>query len=219
MRKVALILALVAVVGLATNAFAGGSRDHNTGLPKCYGCHVPHHAANNDPTKPQIYGVPLWSNYNFKGPDNSVPDSNPGELMVQYDLYKGSRKFKDLGLRSQMGQPVGPSLLCLGCHDGSGSRSNTTFNEADAMTKSHPMGMKYTAALAAKPEAGGKLENPDVKLSGLGGTITQDLLDDQNRVGCTSCHEPHIQAVDNENEVGHMKFTSNGVLCGTCHIK
>ena len=226
MRKVALTLALVAVVGLAANAFAGGSRNHNTGLPSCGGCHVPHMAANNDPANPQIYGVPLWSNANFKGLDNlnsagdPDPDSAPGTLILQYDLYQGSRKFQNLGLQAEMAQPVGPTLLCLGCHDGSVThRAEQPFNEATSMTKSHPMGMQYTAALAAKPEAGGALENPDVKLSGLGGTITQDLLDDQQRVACTSCHEPHVSAVDNENAVGHMKYALNGTLCATCHNK
>ena len=96
-------------------------------------------------------------------------------------------------------------------------RKALELDEADAMTRTHPMGMVHDTALATA--AGGTLEDPDVKLTGLGGTITQDLLDDQKKVQCTSCHEVHSSRVENQNANDHMKFASNNQLCATCHIK
>ena len=70
MRKLTLVLALVAVTGFATSAFAGGS-DHG-----CSSCHQPHMAG--DPTDADAYGVPLWGN------------EYTGDGILSYDLYEGS---------------------------------------------------------------------------------------------------------------------------------
>ena len=201
MRKVTLCLALVAVACLATNAFAGSSKYG------CDNCHTAHQAGN--PNDPAAYGVPLWSNVQLD--DQAIPT---------YDLYTGSAKFQSLNI--VMGQPDGPSKLCLGCHDGTYT-TGQMFAATDAMTKAHPMSFVYdTALFTAAGGATGTLYDPVVKPSGLtaAGTIDTDMLDTQHKVQCTSCHEVHNNAADTGADGNHhMRFASNSTLCKTCHNK
>ena len=96
--KKALFLALLGMIGLWINAqaFAGHSSRG------CFHCHQPHHAG--DPNEPKDYGVPLWST-----------EQNADGLPT-FTLYS-SKTFDVLG--TNIGQPDGPSRMCLGCHDGS----------------------------------------------------------------------------------------------------
>lgn len=202
MRKIALTLALIAVACLATDAMAGSSKYG------CSSCHAAHQAG--DPTDPAAYGVPLWSNVQLD--DANIPT---------YDLYTGSAKFQSLGIT--MGQPDGPSKLCLGCHDGTYDRigEGSMFTFADALARSHPISFVYdTVLFTAAGGDDGTLYDPAIKPTGLtaNGTIATDMLDTKGKVQCTSCHEVHNNAVT-VGENGHMRFSSNTTLCKTCHNK
>ena len=207
MRKVTILLALVAVACFATDALARGS-DHG-----CDGCHIMH--TSGDPGNPAAYGVPLWDNTKLE------------DGLQDYDLYTGSKKFKALVLAGkivQAPQPDGPTRLCLGCHDGSGYKG--LFADKDAMTRSHPMSFVYdTALFTATGGDDGTLYDPMVKLSGLpgGGTIDADLLDDQHKVQCISCHDTHKTGFRVGDPLGdntkYMRFADTDDLCVTCHNK
>jgi len=78
---------------------------------------------------------------------------------------------------STPGQPDGVSKLCLSCHDGTvaldsyGGVNGSTIITGSALlgtdlSTSHPISMKYDAALASTD---GKLWDPTSKDSGLGG--------------------------------------------------
>jgi hypothetical protein len=200
MRKVTLILALAAVASFASNAMAGSSK---------YGCDSCHTAHNAAPETATEYGVPLWSNKQLD--DQALPT---------YDLYTGSAKFQSLGIT--MGQPDGPSKLCLGCHDGTYT-SGQMFASTDAMARSHPMSFVYdTALFTAAGGDEGTLYDPAIKPSGLtpNGTVATDMLDTKGKIQCTSCHEVHNNAAhEHENENHHMKFDRNLTLCKSCHNK
>jgi predicted CXXCH cytochrome family protein len=190
MRKLAICITLVSVACLAGSAYAAHS-DYG-----CHNCHVPHWAV--DPAvEPDAYGVPLWSPLQLH------------DLPV-YELYS-SPTFDALG--TDIGQPDGPSKLCLSCHDGSYAYVDdpgAIFLAAD-LKRSHPISCTYDTALSALAD----LYDPDVALSGLGGTISQDLLDGQGKMQCSSCHDVHKQGIGDYL----LRYDSETALCKTCHDK
>lgn len=200
--KTPLLAGALAVAGLAFgmsgNSFAAHS-DHG-----CFNCHVPH--KSGDATDPDAYGVPLWSNA-------QLLDGLP-----TFTLYSSASLDA-----TDVGQPTGPSKLCLGCHDGSYfvfsfiPDSKAIF-EAGDLASSHPVSFTYDTALAT---ADGSLHDPATVTSGLGGTIAEDLLDSQGKMQCTSCHDVHTS--------GHgdylLKYDIDAaaeheaLLCRACHEK
>jgi hypothetical protein len=172
----------------------------------CQRCHVPH--KSGDASDTAAHGVPLWSTiYNADGLPTFTLYSSPTDSLDAADL----------------GQPDGASKLCLGCHDGSYSffathpDSTAKFGTGDLET-SHPISFTYDSALAA---ADGELKDPSTEQSGFGGTIAEDLLDDQSKVQCVSCHDPHVGAPG----IAYLRVdvgeegASDQVLCRTCHVK
>lgn len=145
MRKVLIGLAVLSVMVGTGTVYAAHS------AYGCSNCHVPHWAI--DPSvDAAAYGVPLFS-------PAQVSDGLP-----TYDLYS-STSFDLLG--TDIGQPDGPSKLCLGCHDGTYDHVDSpraTFLAAD-LKRSHPISFTYDSALAAKV-LDGSLLDPSVALSG-----------------------------------------------------
>lgn len=159
----------------------------------CIFCHTPH---NSSPRKP------LW---------------NKADLGVTYDLYGSST------LNASPGQPDGPSILCLSCHDGTIALGNVLSRPEDIameggitvmpsglsnlstnLSDDHPVSFIYNSTLAATD---GELSDP----VGLSGPVRLN----NERLQCTSCHDPH------SNLYGKFLVTSNqnSTLCLYCHQK
>jgi predicted CXXCH cytochrome family protein len=209
MRRVLMVLAVViAGVFWVTTAFAqgltGSAHDFsdgdtwNTSGEKCLPCHTPHNA---DIT---VAVAPLWSHE---------------VTTATYTLYSGiDMQATDLG------QPDGVSKLCLSCHDGTVALDNFGGNTGGTnfiggaelvgvdLSDDHPISFTYDATLAGLDT---DLHNPTLTNSGLGGTITADMLF-TDKVECASCHNVH-------NESGApmllVKSNANSDLCLTCHNK
>ncbi len=146
---------------------------------------------------------PLWE-HNYK--------------KTTYTVYQSST------LDAVVGQPTGISKLCLSCHDGTialnnfgGSVDESKYISPEAnlgtdLRDDHPVSFVYDSHLAEKD---GELYDPASSESGLGATIEQDLLIN-NQLHCTSCHDVH-------NLMGNEKMLVMGneksKLCLTCHIK
>jgi len=138
-------------LGIATFTWGGAATTYQN---PCQVCHIPHKA--QDPTKSQ---APLWNH------------ALSGNTYLTYD--KGnSATFKALGLSVTLGS----SVACLSCHDGSVAinetagytgKASTNGNSSAAifapsfsveaiggtdLTKMHPLGVSYTAALVADPD-------------------------------------------------------------------
>ena len=177
--------------------FVGAGTGWNKSGERCLPCHTPHHAVS-----PQI--IPLW---------------NHQTTTATFTLY-ASATFNGA---PSIGQPGGVSLACLSCHDGTvalenySGRTNGTVhiyhsNLGTDLQRDHPIWFTYDTVLAA---ADGRLHDPAVQPSGLGGTIAEDLLIN-GRIECTSCHDPHGGA-----GVRPLLVKSNAAssLCLTCHRK
>ena len=202
-----ILTTMMAGVGMllwaSTGLYAAHS-DHG-----CGNCHVPHKAL--DPTDPNAsWGVPLWS-----------PAQTSDGLPV-FDLYS-SPSFDILS--TDIGQPDGATKLCLGCHDGSYyvfgfiPDSEAIFETTD-LAYTHPVSFTYDTALAgAVPN--GELRDPSVATSGLGGTIQEDLLDEMDKMQCSTCHDVHTSGIGDYllrydiGEDGH----DDHLLCRVCHVK
>lgn len=161
-----------------------------SGSEPCQFCHTPHAASPR---------APLWNR------------EDPG---THYEPYASST------LAADVGQPTGASRLCLSCHDGTIALAQTInprnvsggtvyLSEGDRgfigtdLRDDHPISFIYDSALTAQ-KAG--LRDPS--------TLPAHLpLDDQSRVQCTTCHDPH------DDRFGQFLRMDNrfSQMCASCH--
>jgi hypothetical protein len=184
-----------------------GSKHDFSGLNSeqriCIFCHTPHDADTS------VIDAPLWN--------HQVTNRS-------YLLYDSPT------LDARVDQPTGGSKLCLSCHDGSvavdsyGGRSGTIFmlppaavaGDIDELSNDHPISFTYDDALASQD---GGLFAPTSTASGLGGTISQNMLFN-DRLECSSCHDVHngpAAAAVNDHLLVITQVQSR--LCLTCHDK
>jgi predicted CXXCH cytochrome family protein len=206
MKKIiSILLVLAAISWTATAQITGSPHDFssmtwNSTGEICIVCHTPHNAV----TLPQ---APLW---------NHMLSS-----VSTYTLYDNSISAT---FNATTAQPNGASKLCLSCHDGTIALDNfgtvttgTNYilginNLGTGLSNDHPISFTYNAALATTD---GGLFNPVTQLSGLGGTIQNDLLI-ANQMQCSSCHDVH----NKYNQSHLLKLNNAGsALCLTCHDK
>lgn len=164
----------------------------------CAVCHTPHDA------KTGITNAPLW---------------NHESTSATFTAYTSTT------MNAAVGQPDGISKLCLSCHDGTvaldnygGTTNGTNLATGGALvgtdlSNDHPISFTYNAALSS---ADNGLHDPTSTNSGLGSTITDDLLFG-DKLECASCHDVH-------NSVGGTSFllridNTSSALCLKCHNK
>jgi len=203
-----LFLTAILAVSMCTLGFAqsivGSAHDFSTdgwnpGGEICIVCHTPHNAVTG-------LTAPLWNH----------------EVTSQtFTLYTSTVSPSFDGTTTQ---PDGASKLCLSCHDGTtkvdnfGGQTGGTqtitggANIGTDLSNDHPVSFTYTTATAT---ADGGLFDPSTKTTGLGGTITADLLL-ADKVQCSSCHDVH-----NGSGIAKLLRISNAgsTLCLTCHNK
>ena len=186
----------------------------------CVVCHTPHHA---NTTVPQ---APLW---------------NHQVTVNAYTLYSSPT------LHATPTQPTSISRLCLSCHDGTiavdsfGASTGTyhirpqTLREVPIrigtqLNSHHPVAIRYDSSLASQDT---KLYNPETTPSGLGGTISHDMLNG-GVLECSSCHDVHVargtgNCIDCHSDYTYpnyylntkslVKSNDGSALCFTCHKK
>ncbi|MBI4668291.1 MAG: cytochrome c3 family protein [Elusimicrobia bacterium] len=170
--------------------FSGRSWNSHHGV--CNPCHVPHFGSNT--------GVGLLWNRRM----------NPTVFTV----------YSSPTMDTVLGQPDGASKLCLSCHDGTvaidygGYWPGSEYvagsdNLGTDLSNDHPVSFVYDSAMAASAKT---LKDPAAASSGLGGTISQDMLRD-GKLQCVSCHNPHNPG----NGKFLVKSNAGSALCLTCH--
>jgi len=196
MRRITPLLLVVMPFCAAGDTYAA---HENLG---CSDCHASHRS------EAPSSGVPLWSS------------RRPLEAITTFALYR-SRTFDSL--RTDITQPDGASKLCLGCHDGSYDSGSDSFSRSKIgpldLAKAHPISFTYNNSLTRRVRSG-SLKDPSA-MSGLGGTIAQDLLDDNGKLQCTSCHEVH--AGGKGQHLLRFEYNprnrSTAAFCRVCHNK
>lgn len=202
MKKLIAVLVVLIFVGtnLAQN-IAGSAHDFSDqgwGTSEiCLPCHTPHFG---DLT---VADAPLW---------------NHEVTAATFTLYDSPTLDA-----SDLGQPEGASKLCLSCHDGTvaldsygGSTGSNIIpghvRIGTDLSDDHPVSFTYNTTLAT---ADGGLFDPSTANSGLGGTITEDMLF-SDQLQCATCHDVH-----NSSGVDKLLVLANtgSALCLTCHNK
>lgn len=193
---------------------AGVSADNENRL--CVFCHTPHHASG-DAT---LDYNPLWSH------KTSTATYQPYQSATfSMSAYGGSDPL------------VGPSRLCMSCHDGQtaidshdGSDANTTATfvltghsvvGSATMAVDHPIGFDYTQAQQAKPTS---LNPATTSWQGGSGTVAANLHNG-TILTCATCHEVHNKvnavnapATDGKTYNWLVRSPQSGSqLCLTCH--
>ncbi len=157
----------------------------------CLPCHVPHNAYPynyNDPLQRKV----LW---------------NHAETQQTFTMYT------TLGGNTGAG-PEGPSKMCLSCHDGvtaidsyGGATGSVVITGSAALgtdlSNDHPIGIAY-------PSGDPGYNDP----AGFNG-VKLVTINGQQRVECTSCHEPH------NNQMGNFlrRTLDESLICLECHNK
>ena len=213
--------------------FSGASWNNNPADPAtvCGVCHTPHHA---DPT-----AGPLW---------NHTPTTASGFTMYANPV-NGVGGSPGASIQfTPATQPSASSLACLSCHDGTvainsygggvqGGSAVTIASSANLtkdLTHSHPISFTYDATLVSKdkwlypttttvltPVSGTFVSGSDMSINGF-------LLNGNNTVECSSCHDVHNQEgtpfdiTQNPHlvKINGVDAQGNGsLLCRSCHNK
>lgn len=196
-----ILLAILLSLSFAATSFAAiaGTAHDLSAMPGtdqiCVFCHTPHNA---DATV-----EPLWN----------------ATLSTSTFTPYASSTFD--GAATMDTDPViGPSRLCMSCHDGSvaidSAINGTTFiNPGGALlgtdlSNDHPIGFDYDAAQTLDAEL-----QPSSAALGTG-TIADHLFGTNNIMTCATCHDVH-----GVTGVGSFLLESNAgsALCLKCHIK
>jgi predicted CXXCH cytochrome family protein len=185
-------------LGMHNLTAASGSSVTTQGSLGCTFCHAPHSG---------IGGVtPLW---------------NQTLSLQSYTPYT-STTYKQQGASQMvMGKA---SSLCLSCHDGTVAVGQTaaygkipvngSLNNQDVLGTnlmgSHPFSLvlpiKDAPDLAASLVAQGVTADPKQAVTLVNGNVE-----------CTSCHNPHAQAIDPVAQNFLVRDSSNGQMCLACH--
>lgn len=205
--------------GTSTIRAAAGETDQI-----CIFCHTPHNASSRGPlwNRPDITSPLGGGNFPLYGETTSP--SRLGEILID-DLpeakYGGSNEY-----------PNGATRLCLSCHDGvtamgtvlsawGGSIANSlgpmTTMVID-LSASHPVSFTYDASVEAALDAKPGVTANQYQLPSAG------ILDDQSRMQCTACHDPHSDTNDGvytlpmwRNYTGNEN-TDYEATCSECHV-
>ena len=184
---------------IGTHDLTPGSRSPITGARpgSCSYCHAPHSGLST--------GQALW---------------NQKQTKATYQVYT-STTYHQKGQQPILGSD---SNLCLSCHDGTVAVGNTitagqitmigSMNSHDVfgtnLQSSHPFSLqlpiKDTIDIIASLVAQGKTGDPLGKVKLIDGNIE-----------CTSCHNPHVQAIDKVSLNFLVRDSSNAQMCLACH--
>ena len=186
------------VMGMHNLTAASGASVYSQGSLGCTFCHAPHSG---------LGGVtPLW---------NQTLSTQTYTPYTSSTYHEQGKTQPTLGVTSS---------LCLSCHDGTVAVGQSAaygklptvgqMNNIDAfgttLTGSHPFSLvlplKDAANLVASLVADGKTADPTGAVKLINGNIE-----------CTSCHDPHVQAIDKIAQNFLVRDSSNAQMCLACH--
>lgn len=246
MKKTALVISALALALSAGSAFAGvlpgsgivdSKHDMNAyaaangGTADQFGrvcayCHTPHHAleeANGD-------YAPLWSR------DFST---------ATFDSYQSVTFSQSANVTDPV---IGPSRLCMSCHDGvvaidayyGATATAVNMDDSDAfgtigvgsdpntLTNDHPIGFNYDLAQIADAGMVDGIALANTAVFNTGVTVRDVLFPNEvtgvkDIMTCATCHEVHNSALVDSSDANTGWFLystqTDSAFCTTCHLK
>ncbi len=164
----------------------------------CTYCHVPH-SGNGDM-------APLW---------------NQKLSTAVYDTYASTTYSQKSNVQMPLGSDSG---LCLSCHDGTVAVADTVLFGQMPTRGSWIAGDQFGTHLqSSHPFSLVKPLHDDIDL--VASLTTSGRTADKSgavqlvmgNVECTSCHNPHVQAIDKLSMNFLVRDSSNGQMCLACH--
>src|SRR5215469_2171064 len=177
--------------------------------------------SGTSPIKGSLSGSCLYCHAPHSGVGSVTPLWNQTLSMQTYTSYTSSTYVETGNTQPPLGVD---SSLCLSCHDGTVAPGQTVaykqipmsghMNPPDVfgtnLLSSHPFSlvlpMKDSPDLVATLVSQGKTADPTGSVKLVNGNIE-----------CTSCHNPHVQAIDQVNLNFLVRDSSSGQMCLACH--
>lgn len=173
------------------------------------------------------HNIDLYPGVSVPGNQVCLPCHTPHNALLSGDdnvLWNHAETTQTFVMyRSGIGQPEGPSKLCLSCHDGVTAIDNYGGNGGTGviitgsaafgtdLSNDHPIGVQYPTAQTAE------YRDPSTFAPGIGGGPGVRLvpINGVDRVECSSCHNVHNNGLGNFLRVPVIE----SYLCLQCHIK
>jgi predicted CXXCH cytochrome family protein len=186
------------VIGMHNLSPGSPSPIQGPGNGPCLYCHVPHSGNGNM--------APLW---------------NQTLSTTTYTTYTSTTNVN----RDNQQMPLGSdSALCLSCHDGTVGLADTVLFGQLPTSGSWIPGDNFTTQLqSSHPFSLVKPLQDNIDListlasQGKTGDKTGALQLINGNVECTSCHNPHVQAIDKVSMNFLVLDSSQGQMCLDCH--
>jgi len=181
---------------------SGGSPVKGTVSASCMYCHAPHSGVGLPGN------TPLWSQ------------------TLSTQTYSQTYTSKSLQNVTQQPALGSASNLCLSCHDGTVALGQTVpYGQLQMSGKTLPIAADlFGPNLQGSHPFSFKLplvDSPDLVATLISSHTTNDPLKQvtliNNNVECTSCHTPHVQAIDPVSKNFLLRDSSSGQLCLSCH--
>ncbi len=186
------------VIGMHDLSPGGTSPIQGTRPGSCTYCHVPHSGNGNL--------APLW---------------NQKLSTATYTTYTSTTYQQKSNQQMPLGSDSG---LCLSCHDGTVGLADTVLFGQMPTSGSWVMGDQFGTQLqSSHPFSLNKPLQDSIDLTST--LVSQGKTADTSgavqlimgNVECTSCHNPHVQAVDKVSMNFLVRDGSNGQICLACH--
>lgn len=202
----------------------------------CRGCHIPHGgsvATSPFANRNTVFGTGADD---YSTGTNKLWDKNIVNNVYQtYSSDNVNPGGAILSMPAAANSPAWHSYLCFSCHDGTvaglnlpgGYMSdaatllvNNGTGDAD-LTNDHPVDVSYQTAVTAFPTDYETIANVT------GGSTTfntqsMPLYGATSMIECSTCHNPHKQAVATNGNRGNFlriaTVSDNTSLCRTCHL-
>ena len=184
------------VLGMHNLSAGGPSPIQGPGNGPCIYCHVPHSAGN----------VGLW---------------NQTLSTATYQTYTSQSESNHGNQQLPLGAD---SNMCLSCHDGTVAVADTVLFGQLPTTGGWMQGDDFTTQLqSSHPFSLVKPLHDNIDL--IASLVSQGVTGDKTgaiklingNVECTSCHNPHVQSLDQLSENFLVRDSSSGQMCLACH--
>lgn len=186
------------VIGMHDLSPGGKSPIQGTRTGSCSYCHVPHSGNGNM--------APLW---------------NQKLSRATYQTYKSSTESNKANQQMPLGSASG---LCLSCHDGTVAVGDTVLFGQVPIRGSWMQGDQFGTNLQSshpfsliKPLQDNIHLTSTLATSGRTGDRTGAVHLVNGDVECTSCHNPHVQAIDKMSTDFLVRDSADGQMCLACH--